>query len=156
MRCKKTNNQFNQAIMKKIVFTLSIAIGLVTSAFASETSKQALRSFASNFSQAREVTWSETDGFHVAKFRIDNKTKYAYYTESGDLKVVAEQVSTSDLSDKQKHSLYKDFENFTISDLYRLEDEEGTKVFAVVESDNRKVILSSAGGQWKIVSSRSK
>lgn len=145
--------------MKQFLFTLSLAFSLITSSVsASETgvSNAALKSFAALFASAKDVSWSESENYNVARFTLDKKVKYAYFTTSGELAVVAEPIAEKDLSDKERFNLYKAYEDFVITDLYEMENEEGTKVFAVVENDSKKIILRSNGSKWEVVKSRTK
>jgi hypothetical protein len=136
--------------MKRILFVLGLSLFIFGSAFATDVPVTAvtLRSFEINFRGAKDVSWSESEKFSIARFTLEGKTKYAYFDAAGDLVVVAEPITLNELSDVQKANLYKNFEAYTITDLYKMVNEEGTRYFAVVENKNKQLILSNTSGKW--------
>jgi hypothetical protein len=60
------------------------------------------------------------------------------------------------LNKTQQKNLGKAYADFTISDVYKVEDEEGSRFFAVVENSHSKIILKSVGNGWEMMKSSHK
>lgn len=144
--------------MKRIFLALSLLLAASLSSFATETtvSGAIIHSFEASFAGAKNVKWSQTEEFYVAEFTLQNKVQYAYYRFTGELAVVARPLSLSDLGDAQKVSLYKQYEDYTITDIYELEDTDATRTFVVLENAGRKLFLSASGKKWKVEKIRNK
>ncbi|MGZ3837426.1 MAG: hypothetical protein ACXVMS_02085 [Flavisolibacter sp.] len=145
--------------MKRIIITLSVLFTLATSySFASEVkvSHTVLQAFQSRFSDAENVQWSQANGFTVAAFTIDDQKQYAYFNTAGELTVVAEPLTVKQLSKSQKANLEKSYGDYTVTDAYKLEDNDGTKYYVVVENSSKRIILSTSANKWEVVKSSAK
>jgi hypothetical protein len=139
--------------MKRLFFAFTMLALLITgSAFATDNvTPSILRSFENTFSNASEVSWSTIDNFTVARFTQDTKVYYAYYNRSSELTLVAECISPEQLNKTQQRNLKKEYGDYLVSDVYKVEDEDGTRYFAVVESSSTKIILRSIGNSWDVL-----
>jgi hypothetical protein len=145
--------------MKRIFLSLTVLLMFISAtSFASDVTvpNVIVRSFESTFVDAKNVSWKEADGFTIASFTSGGTQRYAYYSESGELVVVAQPISINELTDGQKVSLQKNYEKYTITEVYKLENSEGTRHYVVVESSDRKLILCAQGNKWEVTSTKNK
>lgn len=145
--------------MKRIIITLSAVFMLLsTYSFATDVkvSYTVMQAFKARFSDAENVSWSQTNGFTVAEFTVDEKKQYAYFNTAGELTVLAEPLTITQLSKSQQANLNKAYGTYTIVDIYRLEDNEGLKYYAVVENSAQKIILSTTTNKWDVVKTTNK
>lgn len=140
--------------MKRFIITLSVLLTLATTySFASDTkvSNSILQAFKSRFTDAENVKWSQANGFTVAEFTTEDQKQYAYFNTAGELTVVAEPLSFNQLSKSQRMNLQKNYSDYTIADVYKLEDNDGVKYYVVVENSSKKIILSTNASKWDVV-----
>jgi hypothetical protein len=140
--------------MKRIITALSLVLTLaITSSFAADVkvSASVMQTFKSRFADAQNVIWSQANGFTIAEFTQDETKQFAYFNTAGDLAVVAEPLAVTQLSKAQQSNLRKAFADYTVTDVYKLQDEEGSKYFAVVENSSKKLILNTTSSKWDIV-----
>lgn len=140
--------------MKRFIITLSVLLTLATTySFASDTkvSNSILQAFKSRFTDAENVKWSQTNGFTIAEFTTEDQKQYAYFNTAGELTVVAEPLSFNQLSKSQRMNLQKNYSDYTIADVYKLEDNDGVKYYVVVENSSKKIILSTNASKWDVV-----
>ena len=140
--------------MKRIIITLGVFLTLVaTTAFAGEVkvSSTVLHAFKARFTDAENVSWSQSNGFTIAEFTVDDTKQFAYFNSAGELTVVAQPLALKQLSKAQRANLEKKYSDYSVVDVYRLEDHEGIKFYAVVENEARKIILSTDSNKWDTV-----
>jgi hypothetical protein len=145
--------------MKRIIITLFVFLSLATtSAFASEVNvSPAIRqAFNARFTGAEKVTWSQAGEFIVAEFTLDDVKQYAYFNSAGELTVVAQPMTVKQLSKKQQATLSSAYGDYTIVNVYRTDDGQEQKYYAVVENDNQKVIVSTTSSKWEVVKATKK
>jgi len=145
--------------MKRIIITLSAFFMLLsTYSFASDVkvSNTVMQAFKARFTDAENVSWSQANDFTVAEFTVDEKKQYAYFNNAGELTVLAESLTVKQLSKSQQANLHKTYGNYAIVDIYRLEDSEGVKYYAVVEDSAKKIILSTTTNKWDVVKTTNK
>lgn len=146
--------------MKRIIITLSVLFTLATTttAFASEVkvSPSVMQAFKARFADAESVSWSEAKGFTIAEFTIDDEKQIAYFNAAGELTVVAQPLTIKELSKAQRTNLRKNYADYTVVDIYQLEDNEGIKYYAIVENGAKKIILSTTSNKWDVVKSTNK
>jgi hypothetical protein len=145
--------------MKRIIITLFVFLSLATtSAFASEVNVSPVirQAFNARFTGAENVSWSQADEFTVAEFTLDDVKQYAYFNNAGELTVVAQPMSVKQLSKKQQASLSNGYGDYSIVNVYKTDDGQEQKFYAVVENDNQKVILSTTSSKWEVVKTTKK
>lgn len=145
--------------MKRLFITLSVVFALfAVNSFANDVkvSNAVLQAFKSRFSDAENVNWSQVNNFTVAEFTLDEKKHFAYYNAAGELAVVAEPLTMKQLSKAQQANLLKNFQDYAITEIYRLDDNEDIKYYAVVENSTQKLILNTSATKWNIVKTTQK
>ena len=144
--------------MKRIIITLGLFCLLIGSAFANEikVSNTILRSFASTFTTAKDVKWSQAEGFLIAEFTSEEGKQFAYYSQAGELVVVAQAIEFRELSAAQQKNLKQMTGEFHITALYKMDNNEDIRYFAVLESATKKMIVSTTGKKWQVNSTSAK
>lgn len=138
--------------MKRLLVTLTIALSMVSfSSFASgeETvSAKALESFKTSFKSATEVTWSVSENFYKANFSLNGQYVSAYYDEQGKLMGLTRNISSLQLPIALQAELKKNYENYWITDLFEVANDDGTSYYITLETADTKIVLKSAGSDW--------
>jgi hypothetical protein len=146
--------------MKRIIITLSVlfTLAVTTTAFATEVkvSSSVMQAFKARFADAENITWSQANGFTIAEFTLEETKQFAYFNGAGELTVVAQPLTIKQLSKAQQTGLRKNYADYTVVDIYQLEDNEEVKYYAVVENDSKKIILSTTTSKWEVVKSTNK
>jgi len=144
--------------MKRIFFILGFLSIMAGTAFANEikVSNTILRAFASTFTTARDVKWSQAEGFLIAEFISEEGKQYAYYNQAGELVVVAQAIEISELSAGQQKHLRNMAQGYHITALYKMNGNEEIRYFAVLETPEKKVIVSTTGKRWQVNSTTAK
>lgn len=146
--------------MKRLIITLGVLFTLATTttAFANDVkvSSSVMQAFKARFADAENVSWSEASGFTIAEFTLDDTKHFAYFNAAGELTVVAQPLTIKELSKAQQANLRKNYADYTVVDIYQLEDNDGLKYCAVVENSSKKIILSTTSSKWEVVKSTNK
>lgn len=144
--------------MKTRIFTLVlVALAFTTSSFASgiklDVGRKVLTSFSSKFSSASEVTWSRTENYVKASFKMDGQYLYAYYMPAGDLIGVARNIPSTQLPLSLQSNLKDDYQGTWISELFEFSTQDETIYIATIENaDEKMTIKSTTGHSWGIAS----
>jgi hypothetical protein len=137
--------------MKRIVVTLTVLFSLVSfSSFANEekVNTRVLESFQSNFKTATEVDWTVSENFYKADFSLNGQYVAAYYDEAGQLIALTRNISSTQLPISLQTNLKKDHEDYWISDLFEVANEQGTSYYITLENADTKLVLKSSGSNW--------
>ena len=145
--------------MKRIFFTLSVLFTLAaTTAFAGDVKvpSSVMYTFKAKFADAVNVSWSQANGFTIAEFTLDDTKHFAYFDGAGELTVVAQSITVTQLSKAQQANLSKNYKDYTVVDVYQLDDNDEVKYYAVLENESKKVILSTTSSKWQTVKTLNK
>ena len=145
--------------MKRLVLTLTIALSFVSlSSFANDpdVNAAALHSFNKSFKNATEVNWTVSNTFYKANFVLDGQYVAAYYDGEGKMIALTRNVSSTQLPIVLQANLKKNYENFWISDLFEVTNEEGTSYFVTIENADTTMILKSNNQGWERFKKQSK
>ena len=145
--------------MKRIILALTMALTFATTySFAGEVkvSGSILQDFKTRFLDAEDLSWSQANGFTIAQFTIDGEKQFAYYNTAGDLTVVAQPLTFRQLSKGLQANLSKNYKDYSVTDVYRLEDSNDAKYYVVVENSTKKIILKATSNRWDVVKTTNK
>jgi hypothetical protein len=141
--------------MKKRILILALALVSISSfSFATDVpgssiSNQVMNSFNREFVTAKDVKWESNKNFTKATFWINDMTLSAYYLPSGEQLAVTRFISTAQLPIQLLTSLKNDYSGYWISDLFELNDQNGTEYYITLENDSQiKVLKSSFANTW--------
>ncbi len=137
--------------MKKllIVFTIFSSIYSTNSFAQDKTPTIVSKSFQTSFSNAKEVTWSEVNDLYKAAFTSDGQTILAFYNAEGNLLASARDVSLLQLPLSLQNNLRKNYQDYTATNFFEVNNEGGTTYYVTVESNSIKLQLKSTSfGEW--------
>ena len=82
---------------------------------------------------------------------MNSKLNFAYYNQESELIVLATPIPVSELNASLQKQLAKKFNDYTIADVYVLNDRDEVKYSAVAVKNGEKLILSSTGSKWQVI-----
>jgi hypothetical protein len=144
--------------MKKVLITLAIAVSSLV-AFAGEenVSKDVLNSFNKEFNGAKEVRWTTGSDFYKAVFVLNEQYITAFYNKDGEFLGMTRNISSLNLPLKLQSKIRSEYNEYWISDLFELSDNDGTHYYITVENADSKVLLKSSDNtDWNIFKKLSK
>jgi hypothetical protein len=137
--------------MKRLFVTLTIALSFLSfSSFANgnDVSPSAIKSFTSSFKNATEVSWTITDNYYKASFMLNGQYISAFYDEAGGMIALTRNISSLQLPIALQADLKKNYDNYWISDVIEIANEEGTAYYITLENADTQLILKSASDSW--------
>ncbi len=144
--------------MKKIILTLAIALGTLSS-FAADVkvSSRVLDAFKNDFATAKEITWTSTNDYYKASFVFNDQHIAAFYNMDGELMGMTRNLRSTDLPINLQANLKKGYSNYWISDLFEVSNHEGTSYYITLENADAKIVLKATGGDtWKTYQKKTK
>ena len=144
--------------MKKVLMTLAIAISSLV-AFAGEenVSKDVISSFNKEFNGAKEVRWTTATDFYKADFILNDQYITAFYNKDGEFLGMTRNISSLNLPLKLQSKIRSEYNDYWITDLFELSDNDGTHYYITVENADSKVLLKSSDNtDWNIFKKMSK
>lgn len=138
--------------MKKIIMTLAIALGTLSSFAGKEVvSSRVLNSFNNDFADAKEVSWTIGKSYYKASFVFNNQHVHAFYHTDGELMGMTRYISSLDLPINLQVDLKKEYNSYWISDLFEVSNNEGTSYYITLEDADSKIVLkSTSGDDWTV------
>ena len=146
--------------MKKITLILAMVL-MMSASFANtgdETiNRKALNAFNTEFAGATNASWSVSDNFYKVAFTMRNKTLFAYYNKSGEFMAVTHYISSFQLPHYLQKRLRRSYNEYWISDLFKISSNDNTSYYATLENADVKIVLKSDnGGSWTVFSETEK
>jgi hypothetical protein len=141
--------------MKKKITGLALLVLLMgTTTFATNiednVNGKIFTEFNRKFGEAKEVSWSKTDKYVKASFKLGEQVMFAYFNESGDLLGVARNMLSSHLPIYLLSQLKKNCADGWITELFEFARPDQTDYFVTIENSEQKIFLKSEGsGSWE-------
>jgi len=140
--------------MKKIILSIAILLTGFSAALANRPMgirESTEASFNKEFSKATEVSWSQTQKHIMATFCQDNQVMYAYYDFNGNLMGVVHYMLSSSLPENLQKDIKKHYSDYWVSELFEVNNDEGTRYYIQLNNADGSVVLSSdAGAGWNV------
>lgn len=138
--------------MKAITFLAAILIG-TTSLFAqdvpeSQVPSVILNTFKKEFPKASDVEWEREGELYNVDFEIGFFTDYeAWFDASGKMIKYSEEISKSDLPNKVKDAIKKQFPGYHLDDIKKFTENNVETYHVEIEkgNDERRLIFSKDG-----------
>ena len=137
--------------MKFIVFTLTAMLTLGTlksNAQDISVSAAVANSFQSTFKNASDVQWKDGGTYFKADFNLNGQYVTAFYSANATLMAVTKNISSVQLPVTLQTNLKASYEDYWVSELFEVSDENGTSYYATVENGDAKITLKSSGSTW--------
>ncbi|MFY7840108.1 MAG: hypothetical protein ACOVP7_07510 [Lacibacter sp.] len=145
--------------MKKI-FVMLTAVVITASAWASPSPKEnekAKEAFQKEFSTAKEVNWTQKDGYYLVSFKFNNDWMTAWYTDDGQLQATQRSIQPSQMTFLATKKVEELGANKTVLNIAEI-SKEG-ELFYLVKIDDDKcvsVYKMYASGEYSRISKTKK
>src|SRR5436305_8284542 len=126
-----------------IFFTLS---SLSSYAGEIEIATPVLQSFNNSFKNASDVKWTTVEDYFKAEFIFNGQQVCAFYDHDGKMIAITRHILSTQLPISLQADLRKDYEDCWISELFELNNDQGTTYFITLEKADVRVILKSNSG----------
>ncbi|HEX2607886.1 MAG TPA: hypothetical protein VHK91_10925 [Flavisolibacter sp.] len=107
-----------------------------------------IQSFQKKFSNAKEVSWSESRELYKADFLLNGQYVSAYFTADGNFFAAAKKIVSTQLPFLLSAELKEKFADYWISDLMEVSTEDGVTYYVTLEDADNRVVLQSFGRSW--------
>ena len=134
--------------MKRTLFLVLISFLFTFRSFANDgnISGTVLESFNKSFKNATEVKWSTVNSYYKADFSFNGQQVSAFFEREGKLIAVTRHVLSTLLPVTLQADLKKDYEDYWISDLFEVSDDQGTSYFVTLQKPDVSLILKATSG----------
>jgi hypothetical protein len=131
--------------MKRLLFLFLGSFFLSYGSYANDIniSASVLQSFNRSFKNATEVKWSSVKDYYKAEFIFNEQHASAFFDFEGNLVAITRHILSTLLPISLQAELKKDFEEYWISDLFELNNDQGISYFITLEKPNVTVVLKS-------------
>lgn len=133
----------------KFLFMVLVLLGSMTAKSNPGNEDNILRmqqAFAQQFTNAREVKWSNTKEFVKADFEMNGQHATAFYSHEGNFIGVTRNLLSTQLPIELQADIRKHYSGFWISELFELSNDQGVVYFLTLENAEKKLILQSPTG----------
>ena len=138
--------------MKKMILVLAITISTL-SAFASDEkiSAKVLDAFKTEFTTAKEVSWTAGENYYRAAFTFNDQHVQAFYSLEGELIGLTRYITSLDLPMNLQTSLKKSYTDYWISDLFEVTKSDSTGYYITLENADSVIIMkATATDNWSV------
>jgi len=141
--------------MKKLIMAVAvIVITFGSTAFAGEIKidKKVEKAFEQEFVGAANVKWSTFDDYIKVDFSLNDVSLIAVYSFSGDQLAVIRNIQFSTLPLALQLKKKKRYDDYWVSQLFEVINEEGTHYYLTVENANESIrFVSHESGNWEMI-----
>ncbi len=143
--------------MKKMIMAISfIALTIGNMAFAGEKEidKRVKQNFEKEFAGAVDVKWYSLDDYVQVDFTFRDMRLMGYYSQDGETLGLARHITFSSLPLQLQLDVKKSYKDYWITQIYELDNKEGTRYFITIENADKSIKLGSIGSTgWGFVTS---
>lgn len=108
-----------------------------------------IKSFENTFTSVQEVDWTVSNNFYKVEFAMSGQYVTAFYGTDGSLLGVTRNISSLQLPITLQTELKKNYQDYWITDLFEVSNDEGTNYYVTLENSETKIILKgSAATNW--------
>lgn len=130
--------------MKNLFFTALLALGLTTSAFATDENKISIltrETFNSEYKGAEEVEWSVKPDYVKATFTVEGERLHVFYDKRGTKIGSSHHVALEDLPLSARRIIAKKYPNYNITEALVFNGVDEDSFYLSAENGSEKVIL---------------
>ena len=148
--------------MKK-VFVMLFAVVIAASAWASPSptpveNEKVLAAFEKQFTEAKDVSWTEKQGYFLVSFKLNNDRMLAWYTAEGEVEAVQRSVQTSQLTFLAAETVEKLIQDKALITLAEI-SKQG-ELFYLAKIDDEKCVsiykIYASGDYYRISKTKNK
>ncbi|MFY7839742.1 MAG: hypothetical protein ACOVP7_05675 [Lacibacter sp.] len=128
--------------MKKM-FLMLAAVIITASAWAAPSpvvieNEKAKEAFNKEFTEAKEVTWTQKEGYYLVSFKLNNDWMLAWYSNDGEMQAVQRSIQTSQMTYLSAKAVDKLADKKTLLNVAEI-SKEG-ELFYLVKIDDEKCV----------------
>ena len=149
--------------MKNTILSVFFVLTLVVNGFAADRNKTDKKETASYFAQnnfnakfhdAKDVTWSNVDGYYKASFSLNGVRKAAFFNVEGHYVATTEYIKAESLPAATLERLKKTYKDYSIGEVLRFEvgdssvqgaystaPAESTYYFASLRKEDNQIVV---------------
>ena len=130
--------------MKKLFFSVLLAISVAASAFATDTNNvnsTAVNDFEATFKKASDVKWIANNDYIKATFVLNNIRMEALYSPAGELIGTTKSIFPEELPVSAKRNFSKNYGGYTVKEAIRFEGNDEGAYFIAAENEKESVVL---------------
>lgn len=137
--------------MKKILLSMTLAVAILGSAFATPLDKEpsvtVKAAFAKEFSNIKEVKWEAADaeGVYQAQFTFNNESLQAYFTEEGEFLGTTRLITASRMPVLAANALARKYGAYHIVSVYEHSRPESVVYYITVSNAKGGLMLQATG-----------
>ncbi len=148
--------------MKK-VFVMLFAVVIAASAWAKPSpspveNEKAVAAFQKQFGEAKDVNWTEKQGYYLVSFKLNNDRMLAWYTAEGEVEAVQRSVQTSQLTFLAAETVEKLIQDKALITLAEI-SKQG-ELFYLAKIDDEKCVsiykIYASGDYYRISKTKNK
>ncbi len=127
--------------MKKFILSLSLLLTIAAVAVANvynDTNPRIKASFEKEFAGAEQVRWSRSGDYSKASFVVSGFRAEAWFSNDGELVVVARSIFYNQLPMAAMRSLEKAYPNVTMIEIMEITTQSGTRYNLSFEQKEKK------------------
>jgi hypothetical protein len=137
-------------LLMALVFLISYTA--IANSTPSDIAPQAIIEFNKTFKEASHIEWAEFGELSRVKFYYNNEVLYAFYNEEGGQVCMGRTITMHQLPLQLQLKFTKDFIDYTVLDVFEIWNDYGVSYYISSKSNNKKIILRSAGINWMLFS----
>lgn len=108
-----------------------------------------IKSFNQTFAAAQEADWTVSKDFYKVQFAMNGQYITAFYAPDGNLMGMSRNISSLQLPLTLQAELKKDYQDFWISNLFEVANNDGTTYYVTLENSETKIVLKgTASDSW--------
>lgn len=144
--------------MKKIIFTITLSVALLSSAFTyaaniNEPGVKVKQAFTNEFTQAKDVEWVAMgkEGVYQAKFTFNNESLQAFFTEEGEFLGTTRQINKSQLPILVASSIDKQYADARVVTIFEYSKKDGLDYYITMTTAKGALIVkANANGDLSV------
>lgn len=142
----------NKTMKKQIILIATSFILWTSAALAapSQVPETVLSQFNSEYAKAENIQWEETTDYFKVNFTLNDEYLFAYYSNSGEKMGVARYILSGQLPISLQKDIWDKFDNYWLTDLFELSNQEGSYYYVTLESADQILMLKGDGNGWSV------
>ncbi len=139
--------------MKKILVILTMVASFYTATtYAKPTTPTVVaQALQTQFTDAKNVRWSEVNNLYKAQFVLNDQTITAYFDGEGKLVASARDITAFQLPILLQTDLKNSFAKYNVSNIMEVDNEDGVAYYVTADNGSKTIQLKSSDyGTWNV------
>ncbi len=139
--------------MKKILVIITMVASLYTATSYAKTTTPTVvaQAMQAQFTDAKNVSWSEVNNLYKAEFVLNDETITAYFDGEGKLVASARNLTALELPILLQTDLKNSYAKYNVSGIMELDNEDGVSYYVTAQKGSKTIELKSSDyGTWSV------